>query len=57
MSDADRIPVLSLTLGELEQWMEQTGQKKFRAKQIYEWLHVRHARSFDEMTNLPKALR
>ena len=43
MSDADRIPVLSLTLGELEQWMEQTGQKKFRAKQIYEWLHVRHA--------------
>ena len=31
--------------------------KAFRGKQIYEWLHVRLADSFDEMTNLSKALR
>ena len=33
------------------------GEKAFRGKQIYEWLHVRLADSFDEMTNLSKALR
>ena len=37
--------------------MEQIGEKKFRAKQIYEWLHVKLADSFEEMTNLSKALR
>lgn len=49
--------ILSLTRSELESRMEQEGQKRFRAGQIYEWLHVRHVRTFDEMTNLPKALR
>lgn len=33
------------------------GEKKFRAKQVYEWLWQKSARSFDEMTNLSKALR
>ena len=33
------------------------GEKKFRAKQIYEWLWKKSATSFDEMTNLSKALR
>ena len=37
--------------------MEAVSEKSFRAKQIYEWLHVHHARSFDEMTSLSKALR
>lgn len=30
---------------------------KFRAKQLYEWLYLHHATSFDDMTNLPKLLR
>ncbi|MDO4289859.1 MAG: 23S rRNA (adenine(2503)-C(2))-methyltransferase RlmN [Eggerthellaceae bacterium] len=33
------------------------GQPKFRAKQLYEWLHVHQACSYDEMTNLPLSLR
>ncbi|MFK7936638.1 MAG: 23S rRNA (adenine(2503)-C(2))-methyltransferase RlmN [Saprospiraceae bacterium] len=33
------------------------GEKKFRAKQIYEWLWQKSAQSFDEMTNLSKKLR
>ncbi len=37
--------------------MEGIGEKAFRAKQIYEWLHVKLVDSFDEMTNLSKSLR
>ncbi len=36
---------------------EKMGEPKFRAKQIYEWLWKKSARSFDEMTNLSKDLR
>lgn len=52
-----RTDILSMTLEELKAWMESEGQKSFRAKQVYEWLHVQHADSFEDMTNLPKALR
>lgn len=34
-----------------------SGEKAFRAKQIYEWLWMKSAASFDEMTNLSKNLR
>jgi 23S rRNA (adenine2503-C2)-methyltransferase len=33
------------------------GEPSFRAKQLYEWLHVKMARDFDEMTNISKALK
>ena len=33
------------------------GEKSFRAKQLYEWMHVHLAESYDEMTNLPKQMR
>ena len=49
--------VKSLTLEELTQELAAMGEKPFRARQMYEWMHVKLARSFDEMTNLPKALR
>ncbi|WP_165052745.1 MULTISPECIES: 23S rRNA (adenine(2503)-C(2))-methyltransferase RlmN [unclassified Adlercreutzia] len=44
-------------LDQLEYLVKDLGQPKFRAKQIYEWFHVKHASSYDEMTNLPLALR
>ena len=47
----------SMTLEELELALEQAGEKKFRAKQIFEWFHKRLASSMDEMNNLPKALK
>lgn len=46
----------SMDLPEMEAWLKQQGESAFRAKQIFQWLH-RGARSFEEMTNLSKALR
>lgn len=46
----------SLTQPELADILKQLGQPSFRAKQVYTWLH-KGVRSYDEMTNLPKALR
>ena len=51
------IDIKSLTLPELQEEMEKIGEKKFRAGQIYEWMHVKLVDSFDEMTNLSKGLR
>ena len=42
---------------ELKKEVESMGEKAFRAKQIYEWLHIKLADSFGEMTNLSKGLR
>lgn len=44
------------TIQELAEITTGFGEPKFRAKQIFEWLY-RGVRSFDEMTNLPKAFR
>lgn len=52
----DKADIKSLNLTELTVWVETLGEKKFRAKQIYEWLHKKQASSFEEMTNLPKSL-
>lgn len=48
--------IKSLTLGELKEEMAGLGEKAFRAKQLYEWMHVKLARDYDEMTNIPKSL-
>jgi len=49
--------IKSLNLAELEAEIVAMGDKSFRAKQIYQWLHIKHVTSFDEMTNLSKELR
>ena len=49
--------ICSLSLDELKIEMESIGEKAFRAKQVYEWLHTKLADSFEEMTNLSKDLR
>ena len=49
--------IKSMTLDELVLEMETLGEKKFRAKQCYEWMHKRQARSFSEMSNLSKDFR
>ena len=49
--------IASYTFQELEEEMKLSGEKGFRAKQIYEWIHVKMAESFGEMTNLSKTLR
>src|SRR5690554_1285148 len=47
----------SFNLKELREWMEQNGEKAFRATQLFDWLYVKGASSFDSMTNLGKDLR
>ncbi len=49
--------IRELTLDEIQQYFETLGEKKFRAKQVYEWLWQKHAHSFGDMTNLSKELR
>jgi 23S rRNA (adenine2503-C2)-methyltransferase len=46
-----------LSREELEAYFIEKGEKKFRASQVYEWIWLKAARGFDEMTNLPKELR
>ena len=49
--------IRSLSLEELKTVFTENGDKAFRAKQVYEWLWKKSARTFDEMTNLSKATR
>ena len=49
--------IRSLSLEQLTGELILAGEKKFRAKQVYEWLWQKGARSFDEMTNLSLDLR
>lgn len=52
------LPLLyDLDLPALQAWMRDHGQPAYRAAQVYGWLYQRFALSFDEMTNLPQALR
>lgn len=57
IGDMDSREIKSMTLAELQDDLTARGEKPFRAKQIYEWMHVKLARGFDEMTNLSKVLR
>lgn len=47
----------SFSLEELTQEILSLGEKAFRAKQLYEWMHVKLAAGLEEMTNIPKALK
>ncbi len=53
----EKIDILSLSLKELEESILQLGEKRFRAKQIWQWLHVKKVRNFDEMSNLSAQFR
>ena len=52
MRDIRKESLESLTI-----WFEGIGEKKFRAKQVWEWIWVKGAKSFEEMSNLSKAIR
>ena len=49
--------IYDLTLEQLEDWAEAQGEPRFRGEQIFHWLYVKRADSFDAMTNLPLGLR
>lgn len=53
-----RVQLRGMTRDELQTWLvDELGEKRFRADQLFQWLHCHGARSFDEMTNLSKKLR
>lgn len=50
--------IKSYTTEELERFLtEELSEPKYRARQVFAWLHSRYAESFEEMTDLPKGLR
>lgn len=53
----EKADLKSMDMQELEAFLKELGEPKFRAKQIFDWLHQKQVDSFDEMTNLSKALR
>ncbi|WEV45892.1 23S rRNA (adenine(2503)-C(2))-methyltransferase RlmN [Streptococcaceae bacterium ESL0687] len=48
--------IYGLTRAQLTDWVLEAGQKKFRAKQIWEWLYRKRVDEFSQMTNLSKDL-
>ncbi len=55
---ASPVELSSLNLEALTRFVTETlGEKPFRARQLYRWIHQRYATAFDQMTDLSKALR
>lgn len=57
MSEQEKIDILSLTRDELTAELTAMGEKAFRAKQIYDWLHVKKVTDFSQMSNISAQLR
>jgi 23S rRNA (adenine2503-C2)-methyltransferase len=54
---AERINLLDFTLPQLTEWFAGQGEKPFRARQVFRWIHQRGVADFDAMTDLAKSLR
>lgn len=54
---AQKINIRNLTIGELENLILDSGEKKFRAKQITDWIWNKGVTSFEAMKNIPKSTR
>ncbi|MGM0738622.1 MAG: 23S rRNA (adenine(2503)-C(2))-methyltransferase RlmN, partial [Bacteroidota bacterium] len=52
-----RINLSALNKVGLSAYCKDLGLPRYRSDQLFQWIHHKHAASFDEMTNLPKALR
>lgn len=48
--------IYSLSLDEMQDWLEDKGEKPYRADQIWQWLYRHHVASYEEMTNIPKTI-
>lgn len=55
--DFEKTDILSLEFEKLEREVIALGEAKFRASQLFGWLHEKRVKSFDEMTNLSASLR
>ena len=57
LKDFEKMSIYSIRLDQLEEYMISIGEKKFRAKQIYDWLYKKRVTDFSEMKNIPKSLQ
>jgi len=53
----ERTNLLGFTLPQLTEWVAAQGEKPFRARQLFQWIHQRGVDDFDAMTDLAKSLR
>jgi 23S rRNA (adenine2503-C2)-methyltransferase len=54
---AEPVNLLNFTLPGLTEWFASQGEKPFRARQVFQWIHQRGVGDFDAMTDLAKSLR
>ena len=57
INQSRRVPLLDFALPALTDYVVSLGQPKFRARQLWDWMYKSYVADFDQMTNLPKALR
>ncbi len=57
MEQTEKLDILSLSREELTAQLTALGEKKFRANQIYDWLHVKKVSEFAQMSNISAQLR
>ena len=57
LKDFDKMSIYSIRLDQLEEYVVSIGEKKFRAKQIYDWLYKKRITDFSEMINVRKSLQ
>ena len=53
----DKTNLLNFTLPALTEWFAEHGEKPFRARQVFQWIHQRGVADFDAMSDLAKTLR
>jgi 23S rRNA (adenine2503-C2)-methyltransferase len=51
------IPITDLTLPELQQTMQALGEPAFRVRQMVQWIYQKRIGSFEQLRNIPKAVR
>ncbi len=54
---AEKVNLLDFTLPALTEWFAAQGEKPFRARQVFKWIHQRGVADFDAMTDIAKSLR
>lgn len=57
VENTTKLSIYSLQLNDLENWLKEQGEPKFRAAQIFDWLYKKRVGHFEEMSNLSKGLR
>lgn len=57
MAKAVKQNIRTLSLKDMEAYFEEMGEKKFRAKQVYEWLWLKQAQDIEAMSNISKEIR